>query len=101
MRIDLIRPLFLSVCVLVAAPGYASAAELTADVCEADYRELLSAIEQNRVAGIRQINDYLETLTDEKERARLIEMREKSWETEEEQVAMAGNIRRDCLAAVK
>ena len=82
-------------------PAAVSAGELTKAVCEADYKELLRDIERNRLAGIKQINEHLVGLTDEKERSRLIEMREKSWDTEEEQRAIAGNIRRDCLAAVK
>jgi len=86
------------------ALGYVSdavAGKLTAAVCEADHKELLTAIERNRIAGIKQINEHLVAVTDEKKRAQLIEMREKSWDEEEEHRTMAVGIRRDCLAAVK
>ena len=81
--------------------GRATAGELTAAICEADHKELLASIERNRIAGINQINDHLLGVTDEKERTRLIEMREKSWDEEEQQRTMAASIRRDCLAAAK
>lgn len=91
----------LSAPLLLAPASEGRAAELTRAACEADYRELLAAIETNRKAGQVQIDAHLEGVTDEKERAQLIEMREKTWDTEEEQRTMAANIRRDCLAAVK
>jgi len=81
--------------------GDAGAGKLTAAVCEADHKELLTTIERNRIAGIKQINEHLAAVTDEKKRAHLIEMREKSWDQEEEHRTMAVGIRRDCLAAVK
>jgi len=93
--------MILSALLALGYAGDADAGKLTTAVCEADHKELLDSIERNRIAGINQINDHLIGTTDEKERARLIDMREKSWDEEEEQRAMAGNIRRDCLAAVK
>jgi len=96
---------FLTVLIVMsAASGVTSdvaAAPLTRAACEADYQELLASIERNRMAAIDQINEHLVGVIDEKERARLIEMREKSWDEEEEQRGMAASIRRDCLAAVK
>ena len=92
--------LALFVLVIFGNAGNAGAGDLTKAVCEADYQDLLISIERNRIAGNDQINEHLMGVTDEKERARLIDMREKSWDEEEEQRAIATNIRRDCLAAV-
>jgi hypothetical protein len=86
---------------VVWTSGNGVAGTLTKEVCEADYKDLLVTIEHNRIAGVDQINEHLAGVTDEKERDRLMEMREKTWDSEEEQRAMAGNIRRDCLTAVK
>ena len=101
MLVRLLTCLSLSALVAAGTIGHSLAGSLTAAICEADYKELLASIERNRIAGINQINDHLLGVTDEKERARLIEMREKSWDEEEEQRTMAASIRRDCLAAVK
>ncbi len=101
MRTHLILSAALFALISIAAVNDSAAGKLTKAVCEGDFKELMSSIELNRIAGIDQINQHLEGLTDEKERAELIEMREKSWDTEEEQRAMAGNIQRDCFAAIK
>jgi hypothetical protein len=98
------RPLslvLLSSVIFLSGLDTAASAKLTKAVCEADYKDLMASIERNRLAGVEQINEHLVGVTDETERAKLIEMREKSWDEEEEQRAIASGIRRDCLAAVK
>jgi len=82
-------------------PVAGEAAKLTKEVCDQDYAELIAEIERNRQAGIDQLNTYLAETKDKKKRQELIEMREKSWDQEEEQRGMAKNIYRDCMAAVK
>lgn len=87
--------------IAVFTPVTGEAAKLTKEVCEKDYAELIAEIERNRQAGIDQINTYLAETRDKKKRQELIEMREKSWDQEEEQRGLARNIFRDCMAAVK
>ena len=91
----------LALVIIMTRADDADANKHSRSTCEADYKELLASIEFNRIAGTDQINEHLVGVTNEKERARLIDMREKLWDAEEEQRAMATNIRRDCLATAK
>jgi len=83
------------------SPNRGEAAKLTKEVCDQDFAELSAEIKRNRQSSIDQINTYLAETKDKKKRQELVDMREKTWDQEEEQRVLANNIYRDCMAAVK
>ncbi len=66
--------------------------------CEADYRELIGEIEANRARSLALIEAQLKVLP-ANQGAALRRMRDRSWDGEESQRAMAAQIHRDCLKA--
>lgn len=101
MRAGLIRGVLAFAIVVSVVGTGAHASSVTVARCQADYGELLAVLERNRLAAIEETNENLDGVTDTVVRAQLLEMIELAWDEEEEQRAIADNIRRDCLAAVK
>jgi hypothetical protein len=84
--------------VLAAAP--VSSAELTVQICEADFQAMLISIGENRASAVREIDRQLLEAPPEKHPA-LKDLKEAAWMQEESERVQAHRYRTDCLKAVK
>ena len=79
----------------------AASAGMTSQQCDADLKELLSEIENNRVITIADIEKQLTDEFSQVDPQGLEALREQAWDQEEQQRGQANYIWRDCMLAVK
>jgi len=78
-----------------------ASAGMTSQQCDADLKELLSEIENNRVTTIVDIEKQLADNINQVDPKGLRALREQTWDQEEQQRGQANYIWRDCMLAVK
>ena len=78
-----------------------ASAGMTSQQCDADLKELLSEIENNRVTTIADIEKQLVDNINQVDPKGLRALREQTWDQEEQQRGQANYIWRDCMLAVK
>ena len=78
-----------------------ASAGMTSQQCDADLKELLSEIENNRVTTIADIEKQLVDDINQVDPKGLRALREQTWDQEEQQRGQANYIWRDCMLAVK
>ena len=79
----------------------ANAWSLTEQDCRDDSKALLDEIEHNRTNSIEQFRQAVAATISEQERATLKEQMEESWHEEEQHLATADMVLRDCLSHVE
>ena len=78
-----------------------ASAGMTSQQCDADLKELLSEIENNRATTIADIEKQLVDNINQVDPKGLRALREQTWDQEEQQRGQANYIWRDCMLAVK
>ena len=78
-----------------------ASAGMTSQQCDADLKELLSEIENNRATTIADIEKQLVDNINQVDPKGLRALREQTWDQEEQQRGQANYIWRDCMSAVK
>lgn len=79
----------------------AASAGITPQQCDADLKELLSEIENNRIMTIAEIEKQLADDINPVDPQGLEALREQTWDQEEEERGQANYIWRDCMISAK
>ena len=96
------KHIMLLIGVLIAAlPANVLAAELTREICEADYAAMVKTAKENRARSITELEAALRFTTNDDAAGDLAQQIERTWELEETFLKHASNFYRDCVKHVE
>jgi hypothetical protein len=95
------EPWLVAAASLLAVAVAAPAQPLTDADCDAHRAAIRQAIEDNRVRGLRDLEDAVAAAVTPQERSALRAEQDRLWDHEEQQIAVADTAWRDCRAHVR